>query len=73
MSTPLDELDFPVFCSYPDCAAEPFNTAIEADEHITECHLPEAVWDFAVEHMKPTARMPELANRPAQSGSEGGE
>jgi hypothetical protein len=52
--TPLDELPFPVTCEY--CEAGPFANANEVDEHITEEHLPEAVWLFAEEHMKGKSR-----------------
>lgn len=50
--TPMDELSFPVRCTYADCDEGPFKNADEVDEHITESHLAEAVWDFAFEHMK---------------------
>jgi hypothetical protein len=50
--TPLESLPFPVRCVYPGCGAGPFGTPIAVDEHITEEHLPEAVWTFATEHMK---------------------
>ena len=49
MTTPLDELPFPVNCDY--CDEGPFKNACEVDEHITENHLSEAVWSFAYEHM----------------------
>ena len=49
MSTPLDDLPFPVVCEY--CDAGPFNSAVEVDEHITADHLPEAVWGFAADNM----------------------
>jgi hypothetical protein len=48
----MDNLPFPVICSYPDCGAGPFVNAIEVDEHITEEHLMEAVWTFAEEQMR---------------------
>jgi hypothetical protein len=51
LKTPLDELPFPVICA--SCGAGPFNDAIAVDEHITEEHLPEAVWAFAYDHMPP--------------------
>jgi hypothetical protein len=50
--TPLDELSFPVRCDYADCG-EVLNSAMAVDEHITECHLPESVWTFAHNYMKP--------------------
>lgn len=50
--TPLDSLAFPVCCTYPGCEAGPFRSGEEVDEHITDNHLPEAVWDFAMENMK---------------------
>jgi hypothetical protein len=49
-TTPLDTLPFPVMCTY--CDEGPFNNVIEVDEHITEDHLSECVWDFALNHMK---------------------
>lgn len=51
-NTPLDELPFPVFCDYADCGCGPFKNADQVDAHISEEHLPEAVWTFAAEHMK---------------------
>ena len=45
MTTPLDELNFPVTCTY--CEEGPFANADEVNEHITKEHLPEAVWSFA--------------------------
>jgi hypothetical protein len=50
--SPLDELPFPVFCTY--CDDGPFVDAIQVDEHITEDHLTEAVWNFAQDFMKVT-------------------
>ena len=47
---PLENLPFPVLCAY--CGAGPFDNAIEVDEHITEDHITEAVWDFASDQMK---------------------
>lgn len=55
LKTPLSDLPFPVYCSYPDCGDGPFENAGEVDEHISDMHLPEAVWTFAAEHMKPKA------------------
>lgn len=52
MNTPLEALPFPVLCGYPDCGAGPFNNGDEVDEHISEEHLPEAVWTFAEENMR---------------------
>ena len=52
MKTPLDELPFPVFCEL--CEEGPFNSGNEVDEHITENHLPEAVWGFGNDFMKPS-------------------
>ncbi len=49
---PLDQLAFPVYCGYPDCDAGPFNNGIAVDEHISEDHLTEAVWLFAIENME---------------------
>lgn len=54
ITTPLDKLPFPVTCNYADCGAGPFKDAVEVDEHVSEEHLPEAVWDFAYENMKGT-------------------
>lgn len=51
MPSPLEDLPFPVMCGYPDCDSGPFHNAIEVDEHITQEHLTEAVWTFAVENM----------------------
>jgi len=51
-ATPLDELPFPVTCTYPGCGAGLFYSGIEVDEHISEEHLPQAVWAFAAEHMR---------------------
>jgi hypothetical protein len=51
MSTPLELLDFPVRCDYPECGAGPFHSGDEVDTHITEEHLPEAVWEFATNNM----------------------
>ena len=48
--TPLDDLPFPVVCEY--CGDGPFSNAIEVDEHISESHLPEAVWGFAADQMR---------------------
>ncbi len=53
---PFNELQFPVVCSYPGCEAGPFLTAVEVDEHITEEHLPEAIWTFALEQMIPATQ-----------------
>ena len=58
MNTPLDELNFPVRCTYPDCSAGPFVTGDQVDEHITEEHLPEAVWNFADDFIKSDDSMP---------------
>jgi hypothetical protein len=52
MNNPLDNLPFPVRCTYPGCDCGLFRTAIEVDEHITEEHLPEAVWTFAEQNMR---------------------
>ena len=49
---PLDALSFPVICCYPGCGEGPFVDAIQVDEHITENHLLEAVWSFAIEQMR---------------------
>ena len=49
---PLYELEFPVYCA--SCKQGPFQNEIEVDEHITEEHLPEAIWDFACANMKGT-------------------
>lgn len=51
MSTPLDNLPFPVTCKYPGCGVV-LESAIEVDEHITEEHLPEAIWNFADDNMR---------------------
>lgn len=59
MSNPLDTLEFPVSCEYAGCGAV-LNSGIEVDEHISEEHLCEAVWVFAMWNMKPTA--PPAAN-----------
>ena len=53
VTTPLDELPFPVHCDYPDCDSGPLYNADEVDLHITAEHGPEAIWTFADEHMKP--------------------
>ena len=49
---PLEQLAYPVRCTYPDCG-EVLRDAIALDEHISEEHLPEAVWTFAFENTKP--------------------
>lgn len=49
LCTPLAHLPFPVTCKY--CGTGLFYNAIEVDEHISEEHLPEAVWMFAVDNM----------------------
>ena len=50
--TPLADLPFPVKCCYADCEGGPFNNAVEVDEHITEEHLPQAIWSFAEDFTK---------------------
>lgn len=52
MKNPLDELPFPVMCRYPGCGEGPFTDGVQVDEHISENHLPEAVWTFAVQQMR---------------------
>lgn len=47
MNTPLEQLDYPRRCNA--CGDGPFLTAIELDEHITEDHISEAVWSFALD------------------------
>lgn len=49
MGNPLGELTFPVYCR--TCKAGPFFDGDQVDEHITEDHLAEAVWDFAHDNM----------------------
>lgn len=49
---PLDVLPYPVLCRYPGCGAGPFETPVAVDEHITEEHLPQAIWTFALEQMR---------------------
>lgn len=52
MKNPLDELPFPVRCHYPGCDSIPLHNAVEVDELITEEHLPQAIWTFALEQMR---------------------
>lgn len=54
MPNPLDDLVFPVRCNYPGCDSGLLHSGIEVDEHITQEHLPEAVWAFAFEQMEST-------------------
>lgn len=49
---PLEQLPFPVMCTYEECGEGPFLNGIEVDEHITEEHLCETVWSFAFDNMK---------------------
>lgn len=51
-SNPLDGLNFPVSCAYPGCGEGPFSNSMQVDEHITESHLPQAIWTFALEQMR---------------------
>jgi hypothetical protein len=51
MTNPLDDLPFPVSCQYPGCGDGPFLNGLQVDEHVTEVHLAEAVWTFALEQM----------------------
>jgi len=51
MSKPIEKLDYPVKCGYTGCGEGPFYSAEQVDEHITENHLPEAIWTFAIENM----------------------
>jgi hypothetical protein len=51
VQSPLEKLMYPRCCTYPGCEEiSLFKNAVELDEHITEQHLSEAVWNFAVEH-----------------------
>ncbi len=51
MVNPIDAIGFPARCTYPGCN-EVITDAEQADAHVTEVHLLEAVWLFATENIK---------------------